>query len=172
MPFPDFDLLRVCGTKTRIDGYPDSDDAYTCGAVSNCEFNGFTVFLRSDGKLAGGSRYDEVPRDVMLSRIRAAQDYVQDDTIFVIADPDASYGDFAALIADIHGAAPRDHIAAVTRAGQIQAWSIPGGVSLDFFADRRQFEWPAVIGQSKKPVKEPIPLPGGRISVWEALRNK
>lgn len=49
--------------------------------LSFCEINGYTVYLRSDGKLAGGSRKDEIPRDVLLSRIREARDNIQDDTI-------------------------------------------------------------------------------------------
>jgi biopolymer transport protein ExbD len=89
--------------------------------LSNCEFNGFTVYLRSDGMLSGRSRDQEVSRDVILSRIRDARGGMQDETIFVIADPEVPYGDFAALIADIHHAAPADHIAVVTGAGQIPA---------------------------------------------------
>jgi biopolymer transport protein ExbD len=137
-----------------------------------CEFNGVTVYLRSDGTLAGGSRDREVPREVMLSRIREAPDEIQDETIFAIADPESAYGDFAGLLADIHHAAPPDHIAVVTRAGQVQAWSVPGKVPLGPWTDRCQFEWPAVAGQPRWSASEPIPLHGDRISVWEALRGK
>jgi biopolymer transport protein ExbD len=140
--------------------------------LSFCEFNGFTIYLRSDGTLGGGSRDQVVSRDVMLSRIRDARDNIQDDTIFVIADPEVPYGDLASLLADIHDTAPADHIAVVTRAGQIQAWSIPGRVPLEPWADRCRFEWPATAGQPKWPKSPPIPLPGDRISVWEVLRGK
>ncbi len=140
--------------------------------LSNCEFNGFTVYLRSDGTLAGGSRDGEVSQDVMLSRIRDARDEIQDETIFVIADPEVPYGDFAALVADIHHAAPPDHIAVVTRTGQMRGWTIPDRVPVGPWADRCRFEWPATAGQPKWPKSDPIPLPGNRISVWEALRGK
>jgi biopolymer transport protein ExbD len=140
--------------------------------LSNCEFNGFTVYMRSDGTLGGGSRDSEVSRDVMLSRIKEAEDNIQDDTIFVIADPEVPYGDLATLVADIHHVAPPDHIAVVTRAGQVEGWSTPGEVPLGPYADRCQFEWPAVAGQPGWLAPEPAPLPGGRISVWEALRGK
>ncbi|MGA2167354.1 MAG: hypothetical protein ABSG62_04030 [Terracidiphilus sp.] len=140
--------------------------------LSNCEFNGFTVYLRSDGKLAGGSPEDEVSRDVLLSRIREARDNIQDDTIFVIADPDVPYGEFAALIADIHNAAPPDHIAVVTREAQVELPPYASRVPLGPWADRCRFEWPAVASQPKWPAREPVPLPGDRISVWEALWRK
>jgi biopolymer transport protein ExbD len=143
--------------------------------LSNCEFNGFTVYLRSDGQLAGGSREDEVTRDVLLSRIREARDEIQDDTIFVIADPDVPYGDFATLIADIHNTAPPDHIAVVTRVAQIgpiEPLYYPSRApSGEKWADRCRFEWHALAGQPKWPAREPAPLPGGRISVWKALWN-
>ena len=145
--------------------------------LSFCEFNGFTVYLRSDGKIAGGSQDDVISRDVMLSRIREAKDNIQDDTIFVIADPDVSYGDVIKLISDIHSAVPPDHIALVTRAGQVEGISMSGEAPSDMYADRCQFVWPAVKGQprwssDKEPIEEPIPLPGGKISIWQALRRK
>jgi biopolymer transport protein ExbD len=140
--------------------------------LSFCEFNGFTVYLRSDGRLAGGRRDEEVSRDVILSRIREAQHNVQDDTMFVIADPDVPYGDFAQLIADIHNAVPPDHVAVVTRVARVEGISYRGGVPEGPWADRCQFEWPATPGQPKWPERDVTPLPGGRISVWEAIRGK
>ena len=92
-----------------------------------CEFNGFTVYLRSDGKIGGWARNEEVSREASLSRIREARENVEDDTLFVIADPDVSYGDFASLIAYIHRAAPLDRVAVVTSAGQVQGISTPRG---------------------------------------------
>jgi hypothetical protein len=140
--------------------------------LSFCEFNGFTVYLRSDGTLAGGSRDEEVSRGVMLSGIKEAGDNIQDDTIFIIADPGVSYGDLAALVADVRQTAPSDHIAVVTRAGQLRGWTVPAGVPVGPWADRCRFEWRAVTGQPKRRVEEPIPLPGDRISVWGALLGK
>ncbi len=118
--------------------------------LSNCELNGFTVYLRSDGKIGGGDREQTVSRKVLLSRVQDARDEIQDDTIFVIADPDVAYGQFVDLIADIHNAAPADHIAAVTRAGQVDATLIPSGAH-EIWADRCRFEWPALQGQPKWP---------------------
>ncbi len=46
--------------------------------LGNCEFNGFTIYLRADGKLAGGSREDVVSREVMLARVKEARDNVQE----------------------------------------------------------------------------------------------
>jgi biopolymer transport protein ExbD len=123
-----------------------------------CEFNGFTVYLNSDGKVAGGSRNDEVSRKVLLSRIREARDNIQDDTIFVIADPDVPYGEFAALIQEIHNSAPPDHIAVVPREARIE----PQFVSGEIWADRCRFEWPAVAGQPTWASREPIQLPSDR----------
>jgi biopolymer transport protein ExbD len=139
--------------------------------LSFCELNGFTVYLRSDGMIGGGGPDGRVSRDVMLSRIRDARDEIQDGTIFVIADPEVSYGDFVALVADIHHVAPPDHIAIVTRAGQMRGWTIPDRVPVGPWADRCRFDWPATAEQPKWPKSDPIPLPGGRISVWEALRG-
>jgi biopolymer transport protein ExbD len=145
--------------------------------LSNCEFNGFTVYLRSDGKFAGGERDDVITRDVLLSQIRKAKDNIQDDTIFVISDPEVPYGDVVNLIADIRNTTPPDHIAVVTRAGQVEGIEMPGGSSPDIHADRCQFAWPAIAGQPRwstdeERVEEPIPLPGGKISIWQALRGK
>jgi biopolymer transport protein ExbD len=112
--------------------------------LTNCEFNGFTVYLRSDGTIAGGDREDVVSRATILSRIKEARDNIQDDTIFVIADPDVSYGQFAELITDIHNVAPPDHIGVVTSEGQVMMFH-------SMLADRCRFEWPAVKGQSKWP---------------------
>lgn len=120
--------------------------------LANCEFNGFTVYLRSDGTVGGGDREDVVSRATILSRIKEARDNIQDDTIFVIADPDVSYGQFAELIADIHNVAPPDHIGVVTREGQITMFH-------SVLADRCRFEWPAVKGQPNWPNPQPIPLP-------------
>ena len=127
--------------------------------LTNCEFNGFTVYLRSDGKIAGGDREDVISTQTMLSRIKEARDNIQDDTIFVIADPDVSYGQFAELIADIHNAAPPDHIGVVTREGQMTMFDYPSGKPAEALADRCRFEWPSVKGQRKWPNPEPIPLP-------------
>ena len=129
--------------------------------LANCAFNGFTVYLRSDGKIAGGKREDVVLRETMLSRIKEARDNIQDDTIFVITDPDVSYGQFAELIADIHNVAPPDHIAVVTHEGQITMFYYPNGKPVEVLADRCRFEWPSVKGQRKWPNPEPIPLPPG-----------
>lgn len=118
--------------------------------LSNCEFNGFTVYLRSDGKLAGGTKDEVISRNELLSRIRETQGNIQDDTIFVITDPDVPYGEFASLIADIHNMAPTDHIAVVTRDGQIQAMHYPSRVPFDeAWADRCRFVWPALSDQPK-----------------------
>jgi biopolymer transport protein ExbD len=140
--------------------------------LSNCEFNGFTVYLRSDGTLAGGFREDQASRKVILSRIREARNNIQDDTLFVIADPDVPYGDLAALIAEIHHAAPPDHIAVVTREAQVEMLPFSGRTPSEPLADRCRFEWPAMTGEPQWPAGEPIPLPGNRVSVWEALREK
>ena len=140
--------------------------------LGNCEFNGFTVHLRQGGSVSVGDLNREIPREMMFARIREAQGDVWDDTIFVIADPDVSYGDFASLLADIHQTVPSVHIAVVTRAGQVQAFLMPGKVPLGPWADRCQFEWPAVAGQPREPGQEPIPLPGGHISAWRALRGR
>ena len=140
--------------------------------INNC-FSTFTVYLNADGTLSGGSREDVVSRNVLLSRIKDARDNIQDGTIFVITDPDVPYGEFAALLADIHNAAPPDHIAVVTRAAQIQPPQYPTMVPLrEVWADGCRFEWPAVAGQPKWQTSEPIPLPGDRISVWKALSRK
>jgi|SRR4051812_2507968 len=127
--------------------------------LTNCAFNGFTVYLRSDGKIAGGDREDVVPREIMLSRVKEARDNIQDDTIFVITDPDVSYEQFAELIADIHNVAPPDHIAIVTHEGQITMFYEPTGKPAKVLADRCRFEWPSVKGQSGWPNPDPIPLP-------------
>jgi hypothetical protein len=137
-----------------------------------CEFNGFTVYLRSDGKLAGGDREDVVSRDVLLSRIVEARDNIRDDTIFLVVDSQAPFGDLARLIGDIHNAAPPDHIAVVTRAAEIEIWQYRTGAPVEPIVDICRFEWPAVAGQPKWPEAEPAPLPGGRISVWQALSGK
>ena len=136
----------------------------------NCYSPGFTVYLRSDGKTAGSFRESVISRDVLLSRIVAARSNIRDGAIFVITDPDAPYGDFAALIADIHHAAPADHIAIVTHEAQVEPASYRAGIPTgEIWANRCRFEWPAVAGQPKWPAEEPIALPGGRISVWRAL---
>jgi hypothetical protein len=127
--------------------------------LANCEFNGFTVYLRSDGKVAGGDREDVVSMATMLSRVKEARDNIQDETIFVITDPDVFYGDFAELIAGIHNVAPPDHIAVVTREGQITMFDHSSGQPVKVLADRCRFEWPALKGQHKWPNPEPIPLP-------------
>ncbi|MGB8029728.1 MAG: hypothetical protein WCF30_08675 [Terracidiphilus sp.] len=95
----------------------------------------------------------------MLSRIKEARDDIQDDTIFVIADPDVSYGQFAELIANIRNAAPPDHIAVVTPEGQITMFYYPSRKPAEVLADRCRFEWPAVKGQPTWPSRDPIPLP-------------
>lgn len=129
-------------------------------SLSNCEFNGFTIYLRSDGLIGGGDRDDTVTESTILSRIVEARDEIQDGTIFVITDPDAPYGQFVDLVAKIHNIAPADHIAAVTPAGQIDATLIPSGAH-EIWADRCRFEWPALPGQPKWPaqVRDPLPLP-------------
>jgi biopolymer transport protein ExbD len=124
--------------------------------LTNCEFNGFTVYLRSDGQVAGGDRDDVVSMGTMLSRIKEATDDIQDDTIFVIADPDVSYGQFAELIANIRNAAPPDHIAVVTREGQITMFDHLSGKPAEVVADRCRFEWPAVKGQPTWQSRDPI----------------
>ena len=129
--------------------------------LTNCAFNGFTVFLRSDGKIAGGDRDDMVSRATMLSRIKEARDNIQDGTIFVITDPDVPYGRFVELIADIHTAAPPDRMAVVTREGQVTMFYRPSGQPVKVVADRCRFEWPAVKGQPEWPSPEPIALPPG-----------
>jgi biopolymer transport protein ExbD len=120
--------------------------------LSNCEFNGFTVYLRADGKIGGGDRDAEVSQATILSRIVEARDDIQDDTVFVITAPDASYGQFVDLIAKIHNAAPADHIAVVTPAGQVDATLVPSGAH-KIWADRCRFEWPALPDQSKWPAR-------------------
>lgn len=119
--------------------------------LTNCEFNGFTVYLRSDGKVAGGNRDDVVSMETMLSRITEAADNIQDDTIFVITDPDVSYGEFAKLIGEIHKVAPADHIGVVTREAQITMFDHLSGKHLRTLADRCRFEWPAVKGEPQWP---------------------
>jgi len=126
--------------------------------LNNCEFNGFTVYLRSDGKVAGRDRDDVVSMETMLSRIKEARDNIQDDTIFVISDPDVQYGRLVELISDIQHAAPPDHIAVVTREGQITMFYRPSGEPVEVLADRCKFEWPAVKGQARWGDREPIPL--------------
>jgi biopolymer transport protein ExbD len=116
--------------------------------LNNCEFNGFTIYLRSDGKIGGGERDSEVIESVVLSRVAEARDDIQDETIFVIADPEVQYGQFVDFIAKIREVAPADHIAAVTRAGQVQAFTAPSG-RREVWADRCRFEWPALPGQPK-----------------------
>jgi biopolymer transport protein ExbD len=116
--------------------------------LTNCEFNGFAVYLRSDGMLGGGDREDQVSWGEMLSRVRDARDNIQDDTIFVIADPEVSYGQLARLVVDIHNTAPPDHIAVVTPAGQVEGFVGPSG-KREVWADRCRFEWPALPGQPK-----------------------
>lgn len=127
--------------------------------LGNCEFNGFTVHLRSDGSVAGSELEGAVPKRTILSWIKEARGNIQDETIFVIADPDASYGQFAELIAEIHDAAPPDHIGVVTREGQVAVSRYPSGKRLNVVADRCRFEWPALKNQPKWPLQEPIPLP-------------
>jgi len=120
--------------------------------LSNCELSGFTVYLRSDGKIGGGNRDSEVSQSTILSRIIEARDDIQDGTIFVITDPDASYAQFVELVAKIRNVAPADHIAAVTRAGQFDATLIPSGAH-EIGADRCRFEWPALPDQPKWPTR-------------------
>jgi len=127
--------------------------------LSNCEFNGFTVHLRSDGIVVGSGLEGPVPEETVLSRIKEARDNIQDETIFVIADPDVPYSKFAQLIADIHNAAPPDHIGVVTREGQITEHQYSSGKALEMLADRCRFEWPAVKGQPKWPKPQPTLLP-------------
>lgn len=95
--------------------------------LTNCEFNGFTVYLRSDGKVAGGDRDGVVSKETMLSRIKEARENIQDETIFVISDPDVQYGRLVEMISDIQHAAPPDHIAVVTREGQVTMFNRPSG---------------------------------------------
>jgi biopolymer transport protein ExbD len=114
--------------------------------LSNCEFNGFTVYLRSDGQIGGGDQDSRVSQSEMLSRIAQAKDNIQDDTIFVITDPEVPFERFAGLLANIQNVAPADHIAVVTREGQVEG--IPNSFGLrEKWADRCRFEWPAVAGQ-------------------------
>jgi hypothetical protein len=98
--------------------------------------------------------------ETMLSRIKEAGDNIQDDTIFVITDPDVSYGQFAELIGDIQRVAPPDHIGVVTREAQITRFNPVSGKPVGVLADRCQFEWPAVKGQLKGAShRDSIPLP-------------
>jgi biopolymer transport protein ExbD len=136
--------------------------------LSNCEFNGFTMYLYPDGRLAGGSPDDLVSRDVMLSRVAGAQDNIQDDTFYLIADPHVPYGEVVDLVADIHRTAPADRIALVTPAGQVEGIN-GNGAKLGPYVDRCRYVWPAVAGQPKPHAPQPIPLPGDRISIWQAL---
>jgi biopolymer transport protein ExbD len=113
--------------------------------LSNCEFNGFTIYLHSDGSLTVvEGEYKE--RAALLSGIREARDSIRDDTTFVIADRDVSYGDLVSLVADIHAAAPADHLAVVTRVAQVEGL---GFRTRHVWADRCKFEWPAVRGQPR-----------------------
>lgn len=140
--------------------------------LSNCEFNGFTVYLRSGGKFGGGDRDAVVQKEVLLSRIREARDDIQDDTIFIITDPDVPYGQFVELIADVRAVAPPDHIAVVTNEAQVEMVDSLARRPIAVAADRCRFEWPAMKGQPKWPDRKPISLPGGKMAVWEALAAK
>jgi len=137
--------------------------------LNNCSFSGFTVYLRSDGKIGGGDRDDVISRNVVLSRIREAENNIRDDSIFVIADPDVSYGEFASLITDIHSIAPADNIAVVPREAQFQPRDIHGVPWGPVWADRCVYEWPALAGQPKWPAADHGQLPSGRMSIWQAL---
>jgi biopolymer transport protein ExbD len=141
--------------------------------LSNSCSSPFTVYLRANGRLSIGSRTTELSRGALLSQIEEARDSIQDGTIFVIAAPDVPYSEFAALIADMHNAAPPDRIAVVTRAAQIPPPQYPSTLPFrELSVDSCRFEWPAVAGQPKWPTNEPIPLPGDRISVWKAIFRK
>lgn len=126
--------------------------------LSNCEFNGFTVYLRTDGRIGGGKRDAVVSLKIMLSRIVEARDNIQDDTIFLIADPDAPYSLVADLTAKIHQIAPADRIALVTRDGLVEGIPTDSGMR-EQWADRCRFEWPALPGQPKWSAGAPAPLP-------------
>jgi biopolymer transport protein ExbD len=121
--------------------------------LSNCEFNGFTVYLRSDGQIGGGDPDSRVSQSEILSRIAEARDNIQDDTIFVITEPSVPYERFVDLLAKIHNVAPADHIAVVTKNGQVEGVPLDSGLR-EKLADRCRFEWPAVIGQPKWPVDD------------------
>jgi len=141
--------------------------------LSNCEFNGFTVYLRSDGQIGGGDRDSRMSQSEILSRIAEAGDNIQDDTIFVITEPDVPYDGFVNLISKIHNVAPEDHIAIVTESGQVEGVPLDSGLR-EKWADRCRFEWPAVPGQPKWHADAPRILLGQsmkRTSVWEALTS-
>jgi biopolymer transport protein ExbD len=133
--------------------------------LSNCSFAGFTIYLRSDGTLGGGSRDQSVSWEEMLSRVRDAQDNIRDNTFFVIGDQDVPYGYVFKLTTDIRAIAPTAQIALVTSAGQVSGINGRGP-----YPDRCQYVWPAVTGQPEKPIDRPQPLP--RVSIWQALLNR
>ena len=137
--------------------------------LNNCEFNGFTVFLRSDGKLGGGSRDLEVQPGGLASQIAEARENIADQTIYIIADPDVTYGQMVGLLARIHEAAPPDHLAVVVREAQVVLRPTSGEPE-EIFADRCQFEWPATANQPSWPADKPFELP--RISVWKAITHQ
>jgi biopolymer transport protein ExbD len=142
--------------------------------LSFCEFNGFTVYLRSDGRIGGGDHDSTVSQSEMLSRIAQARDNIQDDTIFVITDPDVPFERFAELLANIENVAPADHVAVVTRDGQVEGISDSSG-QREKWADRCRFEWPVVAGQQKWLDERQVPVTAKRLkgmSVWEALTSR
>jgi len=139
--------------------------------LTNCEFNGFTYYIRGDGSLTSGWRDGPASRNELLSRVHEARDNVQDDTFYVIADPDSRFGDVAPLLAEIQQNAAPNHVALVTRMGQVE------GISLDeeesqhrFMADRCRFEWPALPRQRGW---HPAPRPPlAKLTMWEALKGQ
>jgi biopolymer transport protein ExbD len=142
--------------------------------LSFCEFNGFTVYLRSDGRIGGGDHDSTVSKSEMLSRIADARDNIQDDTIFVITDPEVPFEQFAELLTNIQNVAPADHVAVVTGMGQVEVF-VGSSETRKEWADRCRFEWPAVAGQQKWSDERQAPVTAERLksrSLWEALTSR
>jgi len=117
--------------------------------LTNCEFNGFTVYLKSNGTLSGGSIDQPVSPQELASRITDAQDNIQDSTIYMIVDRDVTFGQVMSLLSLVHQAATPDHLALVPSQAQIQFRRSPSGPIEGIFADRCRFEWPATSNQPK-----------------------
>jgi len=140
--------------------------------LRNCSFNGFTIHVLADGKLTGADAGLKFTDELLVSRAAQAQDYISDDTFYVIADPSVPYGRVTDVLSEIQHAAPRDRVALVPREAQVEEVGYSSDPRIDnLWADRCVYEW---VGNRRpeRLVPESIPLPGGRLSVWKALWGK
>jgi biopolymer transport protein ExbD len=134
--------------------------------LSNCSFAAFTIYLRSDGTLGGGSRDQTVSWHEATSRLRqaAAEVGIRDNTVYLIADGETHYKYVFKLVSDIHATAPTVHIALVTSSGQVSGIDGHGP-----YPNRCQFVWSSVKEVAEEPSQETTRLLGGHFSTRRSL---